>query len=310
MNKKFPRISIITPSFNQGEFIGETLRSVVNQNYPDLELIVMDGGSTDQTVSVLKQFADQNASNTSLRFIWKSEHDGGQAAAINKGLKIATGDILAYLNSDDTYEHQTLKFIGQYFQNHPKVQFVYGHGKLIDQKGKFIGMYNDFQVNFTVLHGSCPISQPTAFWTRKVLDKIGFFDASFNYTMDYEYWVRVSKKFRMIYLPEVLASTRIHPAAKTSSQTQKLYRDAIRVQKKYYKTVHHDWIFTYVDGQVHQLKNGRLFQEMYYWLYLFLISFWLQILWNHSPPTAAMFIQYWKWCKEVAQRTIARYKAI
>ncbi len=309
MKKKLPRISIITPSFNQGQFIAATLQSVVDQKYPDVELIVMDGGSTDQTVAILKKFAKENVNNELLTFIWKSEKDGGQADAINKGLKIATGDILAYLNSDDTYERDTFKIISKYFLSHPKVQFVYGHGKLIDPSGKKIGMYNDFQADFDTLHGSCPISQPTAFWSREIFEKIGFFDKSFHYTMDYDYWVRVSQKFSMVYLNEVLANTRIHPAAKTSSQTQKLYADAIRVQNKYYPNVHHDWIFTYTDGEVHNLKNGTFLQEILYWKYLFFMSAWRQIQWNHILPSGQMRKQYRKWMHEIAHRIAARLKS-
>jgi glycosyltransferase involved in cell wall biosynthesis len=307
----WPAISIITPSYNQGQFIERTLLSVLTQKYPKLELIVMDGGSNDQTVKVLKKydrFVKLGRFGKGITFIWKSEPDHGQTHAINKGLQIATGEILAYLNSDDTYEPDALKTIASYFKTHPKVQFVYGKGQLIDVHDQPIGMYNDFPVDTEKLHRNCGISQPTAFWTRKVLQTIGFFNETFQFTMDYEYWVRVSQKFKMVYLPNVLANTRIHPDAKTSSQTLKLYQNAIQVQQLHYPFVHQDWIFTYTDGLVHNFKSGTWYQEVWYWLVLYSVSMWLQVWWNHQLPSAPMRQQYQLWLSEIKTRFAQRMK--
>ena len=127
------KISIITPSYNQAAFIERTILSVLNQNYFDLEYIIMDGGSTDGTTEILKKYSD--------KIIWKSEKDSGQSDALNKGLKIATGYIVAYLNSDDTYELGTLKKIAEFFQNNLGKKWVYGKCKII----------NENEVNFPVL---------------------------------------------------------------------------------------------------------------------------------------------------------------
>jgi glycosyltransferase involved in cell wall biosynthesis len=124
------KISIITPSYNQAEFIERTIQSIFSQNYPDIEYIVMDGGSTDGTVKILKKYSDQ--------IIWKSEKDNGQSDAINKGLKIATGEIVAYLNSDDTYEPGTLKKVADFFQKNPEKKWVYGKCKIINKKDQEI----------------------------------------------------------------------------------------------------------------------------------------------------------------------------
>lgn len=298
MRTSWPKISIITPSYNQGQYIEQTIQSVLGQKYPNLEYIVMDGGSTDQTVRILKKYSKQ--------LTWVSEPDHGQTDAINKGLRLSTGDIVAYLNSDDSYEPHALKTIALYLRSHPRTQFVYGKGQLIDAKGKPIGFYNDSQATTESLHGGCVISQPTAFWTKNVATQIGEFDESFHFTMDYDFWVRVSKKFKMVYLPDVLANTRIHNATKTSSQTHKLHKEAIRVQKTHYHYVHHDWIFTFVDGLVHARKDGTFFEEIYYWVYLFTTSMFLQIWWNHRFPSHPMRKQYVLWCKEIKQRLLKR----
>ena len=287
----WPKISIVTPSFNQGNFIEDTIQSVLSQNYPNLEYIVMDGGSSDATLRILKKYEK--------KLTWKSEKDRGQTDAINKGMRLASGEIRAYLNSDDVYEKGTLKKVAEFFLAYPSTHFLYGRGRLIDADGKHIGFYNDSQATTETLHGGCVISQPTTFWSEKTWKQVGEFDESYNYTMDYEYWVRVSKHFEMVYLPDVLASSRIHPDAKTSSQTQKLYRDAVRVQKKYYPFVHHDWIFTYSDGTVHALKHGTFFEKIQYWLVLFSLSVILQLSWNRRAPTKAMWKQYHLWMKEI-----------
>lgn len=300
--KKWPRISIVTPSFNQGQFIERTIKSVLSQNYPNLQYIVMDGGSTDQTLTILKKYSKQ--------LDWVSQKDNGQTDAINKGMAKSDGEILAYLNSDDVYEPGTLKKVATFFLDHPRADFVYSHGRLIDQDDAEIGFYNDSQMDYQALFGGCGISQSTTFWRRRVYEKIGPFNDSFNYTMDYEYWVRVSQHFKLHYLPqEIFASSRIHADAKTSSQTLKLYRDAIRMQQTHYKKVHHDWIFTYVDGLVHAKKNGTLWQEVWYWKVLFGLSTWYQMFWNKSLPSKPMRRQYRLWLKEMSGRIKRRLLA-
>jgi glycosyltransferase involved in cell wall biosynthesis len=306
--KSLPRISIVIPSFNQGIFIARTLESLRKQNYPDLEIIVMDGGSTDRTVPILKKFDRFARWSRNIRFYWRSEKDRGQTHAINKGLRETTGKILAYLNSDDTYEPGALLTVGKYCVEYPRAQFVYGRGQLIDADDNVVGKYNDSQATTASLHHGCVISQPTAFWSRKLCKKIGPFDESFHFTMDYEYWVRVSKHFKMAFLPQTLANTRLHPSAKTSSATQRLYGDAIRVQLRHYPFVHHDWIFTFADGLVHTWKDGNILQEAWYWVVLFTGSAWLQLWWNGRVPSRPMWRQYGLWVKECAQRFGGRFR--
>lgn len=284
MKKNLPKISIITPSYNQGPYIERTIQSVLNQNYPNLEFIIMDGGSTDQTISILKKYGK--------KIIWKSENDKGQADAINKGLQLATGDILAYLNSDDTYEPSTLNLIATFFLEHPDAKFVYGEGGLIDPADRHIGLYNTLPEDFEKLFVSCGISQPTCFWKREVLEKVGLFDPSYNYTMDYEYWVRVSQHFKLHFIPKVLANTRIHHEAKTSKFTHALHEEALQLCLHYYGKVGHDWIFTYTDSAYTEKKETP--QYFRYMIVQSIKHFWY---FNHALPPRSSWRILVSWLK-------------
>ncbi|MDO9231853.1 MAG: glycosyltransferase family 2 protein [bacterium] len=226
------KISIITPSFNQVKFIERTIQSVLSQNYPDLEYIVMDGGSTDGTIEVLKKYSD--------RIIWKSESDAGQSNAINKGLKMATGDIVAYLNSDDTYEPEALKKVAEFFQNNPDKKWVYGKCKIIKENDqeirKPITFYKNLllkKYNYAKLLSENFISQPATFWKREIHSKIGFFDENEHYCMDYEFWLRIGKKYPAGVINAYLANFRYYATSKSGSVNKKQFQDELRLAKKF-----------------------------------------------------------------------------
>lgn len=285
MKPTLPKITIITPSYNQGKFIERTIKSVIGQNYPNLEYIVMDGGSTDQTLSILNKYSKAHLPKGTT-FIWRSEPDGGQTTAINKGLHLATGEIVAYLNSDDTYLPGSLEMISLFFTNQPTANFVYGQGDLIDSIDTKIGEYNTLPENFGNLFASCGISQPTCFWRKKLLKTIGLFDESYQFTMDYDYWIRVSKRYPLYFIPIHIANTRIHKLAKTSAFAHKLHTEAINVSLKHYGRVHYDWVFTYADS----LFSGKRNSKQYF---RFMMEKSLYFFWsfNHTlPPWKGMKI--------------------
>lgn len=214
-NKQLPKISIITPSYNQGEFIERTIKSVLSQNYPNLEYIVMDGGSTDKTIKILRKYGK--------KIIWKSEKDKGQGDAVNKGLRIATGDILSYLNSDDTLTPYSLKTVSEIFLKDPKAHWFFGKCKIIDEKDreirKQITAYKNFwltRYDYRTLLILDYISQPATFWTREAYEKIGNFSEKEYWELDYEYWLRLGKKYRPVFIDKYLAKFRVHKKAKTS----------------------------------------------------------------------------------------------
>ncbi len=226
-----PKISIVTPTLNQGKYIERTIRSVLDQQYPNLEYIVIDGGSTDDTIAILRKHATQ--------LKWISEKDRGQADAINKGLKMATGDIVAYLNSDDIYEHGTLNRIARHFAQHPETQWVTGKCRIINEEGreirKAITAYKNCLLSMyshSLLLVTNPISQPSTFWRRDLLDTIGFFNEDEHIVMDYEFWLRVGNRHNLAILDDYLACFRVYAETKTSSLFQKGFRRELELARE------------------------------------------------------------------------------
>lgn len=201
--------SVITPSYNQAAYLEQTIQSVINQNYPFVEYIIIDGGSTDGSVDVIKKYA-------SYISYWVSEKDKGQSDAINKGLKLAKGDILCWLNSDDLYEPNTFNTVAQFFKDHADAKFVYGDGVVFHEGVSKRNSYcRPGKVDREVLSRSDPLQQPSTFWRREVHDEIGFIDESLSFTMDWEFFMRVAQRYEMYYLPVSFSRYRIHEAHKT-----------------------------------------------------------------------------------------------
>lgn len=202
-------ISIVTPSFNQAEFIEETIQSVLHQEYPGVEYIIIDGGSEDGSENIIRKYEDQ------LTF-WVSEPDAGQTDAINKGLRHATGDIVAYINSDDSYCPGTFLKIAEYFEQNHDVAMVYGDVLRTDRNGEYLTTFRPSKLNFTKWLGDrFHIPQPAVFFRHCILDEIGYFDPRYQLGMDKEYWTRIMLNYRVGYLPEILAKMRIYKEAKS-----------------------------------------------------------------------------------------------
>lgn len=226
MQSSLPKISIITPSYNQGDFIEQTILSVLDQGYPNLEYIVIDGGSTDATLKILNKYENR------LSFI--SEQDNGQGHAINKGLQRATGDVVAFLNSDDYYEPGALFHVGNYFMANPEVAWLSGKCRSVNANGEeirtWITAYKNFWLrtqSYTILLILNYISQPATFWRRNIIEKIGYLDENLDYTMDYEYWLRTGKQYPLHYLPENLVNFRIHSISKSGNTYSKQFDEEL-----------------------------------------------------------------------------------
>ena len=208
---QFPKISIITPSFNQGKFLEETIKSVISQNYPNLDYIIIDGGSKDDSIDIINRYSKYLS-------YFKSESDKGQAEAINKGMKRAQGDIVAYLNSDDCYKEGTLKFVAEVFSQNPGLDFIYGDSELIDEHGEKIGVHKEIDFDFIMgsFFGFGPIiPQPSAFWKSKIFKEVGYFNEDLDYNLDGDFFSRAVKNRNVKHYPIILSKNRFHDRSKT-----------------------------------------------------------------------------------------------
>jgi glycosyltransferase involved in cell wall biosynthesis len=221
-----PLISVVTPSFNQGNFIEDTVRSVLEQDYPNIEHIVIDGGSTDNTLEILQRYDG--------RIRWLSEPDKGQADAINKGLQMANGQILAYLNSDDAYLPGALRIVAESFAAHPEVGLVYGDCYAVDQRGQQYGLIkgHPFNVQRMIMRGEF-VPQQAAFWSRRAMGLVGVFDPTLHFCMDHDFFIRIGQKFPAIYIAQPLANFRFHADSKTVSREEKHWRESMLVSQRY-----------------------------------------------------------------------------
>jgi glycosyltransferase involved in cell wall biosynthesis len=215
LNKRLslPRISIVTPSYNQGQFIERTILSVLNQNYPNLEYIIIDGGSTDGSVEIIKKYERYLA-------YWVSEKDNGQADAINKGFKMATGDLVGWQNSDDIYLPGAFEKVVQVFSKFPNISIVFGSSLMIDVHDNKIGenMFTPFSVINHFYGGTSSINNQGCFWRSGMFSRIGMLDTQFHFSMDSEFFLRAGvKREKFKYVHSFLACSRIHKDSKSST---------------------------------------------------------------------------------------------
>jgi glycosyltransferase involved in cell wall biosynthesis len=223
-----PRISIVTPSFNAGPFIARTIASVVSQGYPNLEYVVQDGASTDDTVAAIMDFQADLASVESVP-------DRGQSDAINRGFQRTTGEILAYLNADDLLLPGALAYVGAYFAVHPTVDVVYGHRVLIDDEDREVGRWVMPPHDGDVLSWADYIPQETLFWRRRAWDRVDArVDDTFQFAMDWDLLVRLRDTGAvMVRLPRFLGAFRVHPEQKSSAQLATLgEREMMRIRQR------------------------------------------------------------------------------
>jgi glycosyltransferase involved in cell wall biosynthesis len=206
----WPCISIVTPSYNQGQFLEETIRSVLLQGYPDLEYIIIDGGSTDNSLEVIKKYEKYVAN-------WVRERDRGQSHAINKGFKRCKGTIVAWLNSDDLYLQNALSRVALAFAANPTAGVIFGRTRQIDasskDQGELWGEPLPFQLTTHLIANQFP--QQGAFIRNAIFEQVGYLREDLHFPIDYEFWIRISLKFPIIYVPQFWAAFRVHPQQKT-----------------------------------------------------------------------------------------------
>ena len=229
----WPRVSVVTPSYNQGRFIEETIRSVLLQGYPNLEYFIIDGGSSDESVEVIRKYEPW------LTY-WVSEKDRGQSHAINKGWERATGEYVAWQNSDDIYVPHTLEMLVNAGRSDTDAGVIYGRSEIIDEDSRLTGTvkgkpYDIVQV--LAVTSSTPIPQPAAFIRRIALEQAGPLDDHLQHIMDTDIWLRLGLLgFRIVYVAEIWSRHRKHPAQSSAQRTPRGGEERLRVLNKVYGT--------------------------------------------------------------------------
>jgi hypothetical protein len=215
-------VSIITPSFNQATYLEQTLCSVFNQDYSDIEYIVMDGGSTDGSVEIIKKYASRLA-------YWASEKDSGQADAINKGMACARGEIVAWLNSDDTYLPDTISSAVKVFTENPDIVLVYADMLAVDEHNQAFNTLRYRQLALEDLLSFQIIGQPAVFMRRTAFEKAGGLDTSYHLLLDHLLWIRIAAQGRILHVPQTWAAARYHVEAKNRAHAADFGREAFRI---------------------------------------------------------------------------------
>lgn len=231
-SKTLPSVSVVMPSYNLSRFIRESIDSVLDQRYPFTELIVVDGASTDGTIDILKSYGD--------KIQWVSEKDKGQSDALNKGFRMSKGDIVTWLNSDDLYEPDSLRKVGEYFAANPQTQWIFGHCSIINEHGneirKLVSQYKARrlrQYSYSALLSENFISQMGVFMRRQAVLDSGGIDASRHYAMDYDLWLRLGKKYPPGFINERLGKFRMYATTKSVSGFRKQFAEDLDVAIHY-----------------------------------------------------------------------------
>ncbi len=293
----FPSVSVITPSFNQGRFIERTIQSVLSQGLRDLEYLVFDGGSTDETVAILKRYES--------RLSWVSEKDGGQADAVNRGIQRCRGEIVGWLNSDDIYYEGALKAVCEFMAAHPEIDIVYGDANHIDTYDAVIEPYPTEPWSMERLVETCFICQPAVFFRRRVFDRFGLLDPGLHFCMDYEYWVRAgSRGARFGWLRRVLAGSRLYAETKTLGSRVRCHREVNFMLRRRLGRVPERWLFNYAHAVADDWGVPRT-DRRWFPVAVAVLSWYAALRWNHWISAATLKVTA-SWLGEAFENTAAK----
>jgi glycosyltransferase involved in cell wall biosynthesis len=278
---ELPLVSVVTPCLNMGEFLRETIESVLAQDYPRIEYIVMDGGSTDRTLTILREYDGR------LQF-W-SEPDSGAADAVNRGFRRAHGSILAFLNADDTYLPEAVSTAVDRLLGHPEAAVVYGDGYWVDREGRSLGPYPTRPFDAGLLRRECFVCQPASFIRRSAFEAAGMLDPALHYTFDYDLWIRIARLYPMRKIDEFLATSRMHQDNKTIGQRRQVLAETVRMLRGHYGYVPFNWI----DAYACNLVDGRdqFFEPMQPSVWKYMLGLFVGLRFNARHPLR--FLREW-----------------
>jgi glycosyltransferase involved in cell wall biosynthesis len=237
-SEREPLVTIVTPCLNAERFLEQTILSVLDQDYPRIEYIVMDGGSTDGTINILREYQH--------RLHWQSAKDRGTADAVNRGFELGKGKILGFLNADDLYRPYAVSTAVHALSEHPEAAAVYGDAWWIDENGGRISPYPVRDFDRALLERECFICQPASFFRRGPFESTGGLDPELNLTFDYDFWLRLTRTFSIARIEATLADSRMHHANKTLSQRNRVFRETFQVLKRDCGYVPFQWIYAYL----------------------------------------------------------------
>jgi len=272
-------VSAVTPSFNQSAYLEQAIRSVLEQDYPDVEYMVMDGASTDGSVDIIRKYS-------SRLVYWASEKDSGQADAINKGMRRARGEIVAWLNSDDYYLPGAIKSAVTALESNPQAVMVYGNMLAVDQTGQTINQLRYRQLTLEDLLCFQIVGQPAVFMRRTAFEKAGGLDLNFHFMLDHQLWIKLAAQGSIVHINQTWSAARYHPLAKNRLKAAEFGREAFRIL---------DWLETQADlapilhrvqrrarASVYRVNARYLLDDGQSWNAL---KAWMRALSIH-PPTA------------------------
>jgi len=287
-----PLVSIVTPCRNAARFLEETIQSVLSQDYPCIDYLVMDGGSTDDTLDLLRRYGD--------RLRYESRPDGGQADAINRGFRLARGRIFAYLNADDTYLPGAIRTAVGHLLANPGIGVVYGEAYYVNREGQILRRYPTAPFHPQLLNSRCYICQPAAFLRAEVFESVGLMNPELHFALDYDLWMRVARRYPMLKVDEFLATSRMHLENKTLGQRRLAYREVLRVIYTHYKYIPFDPVYGYCCHLVD--KKDQFFEHSPPTLLKYGLSLLLGSWYNRRQP-----VRYWRECALATTAALKRF---
>ena len=287
-----PLVSVITPSFNTARFLEESIQSVLAQDYPHIEYLVMDGASTDGSLDILRSYAD--------RLTYVSVADDGAADAINKGFSKAQGEILAWLGADDTYLPGAVSKAVETLAANPDAAAIYGEGYWTDSLGEVLGRYPTVPYDAKMFAQECYICQPACFIRRQAIETVGMLNPTLRASFDYDLWIRLAKRYRFVHVPQYLATSRMHRENKTLGQRRTVFTESIALLAEYYGYVPLKWVYGYLSFR--RDHGDQFFEPLRYSIATYLLTLPTGMRYNRRHP-----LRYWaEWLSCIKPSNLSR----